>query len=50
MEEANARFLKHLQQTYSVGKSLEDEVANAPNTKREIKTLIAQLSNVTKGC
>lgn len=49
MEEANARFFKYLQQTYSVAKSLDDEVAIATNTKREIKTLIAQLSTNVKG-
>lgn len=49
MEEANARFLKHLQQVYSLSKGLEEEVTAAPNTKREIKALIAQLSNGVKG-
>lgn len=49
MEEANARFLKYLQQTYNVSKSLDEEVAAAFNTKREIKTLIAQLSNTVRG-
>jgi len=49
MEEANARFLKHLQQVYSLSKGLEEEVTAAPNTKREIKALITQLSNGVKG-
>jgi len=49
MDEANARFFKYLQQTYSVTKSLDDEVAAATNTKREIKTLVVQLSANVKG-
>ncbi|KAL5239004.1 hypothetical protein ACI65C_006414 [Semiaphis heraclei] len=49
MEEANARFLKYLHQVNSLSKGLEEEVTAAPNTKREIKALIIQLSNGVKG-
>ncbi|XP_050065625.1 uncharacterized protein LOC126554613 [Aphis gossypii] len=49
LDEANARFLKHLQQTYKLSKDLDAEVIAAPNTKREIKALILQLSNSVKG-
>jgi len=48
-EESNARFLKHLQQVYNLSKGLDEEVAAAPNTKREIKALIAQLSSSVRG-
>lgn len=49
MEEANARFLKHLQQVYNFSKGLDEEVTAAPNTKKEIKALITQLSSGVRG-
>ncbi|KAL4103218.1 hypothetical protein QTP88_010049 [Uroleucon formosanum] len=49
MEEANARFIKHLQQVYNLSKGLDEEVTAAPNTKREIKALITQLSSGVRG-
>jgi len=48
-KEANARFLKHLQQTYKLSKDLDAEVNASSNTKREIKALVAQLANKVKG-
>jgi len=49
IEDAYTRFFKYLQQTYDVSKSLDEEVAAASNTKREIKTLITKLSDSVKG-
>jgi len=48
-DEANAHFFKYLQQTYKLSKDLDAEIIAAPNTKREIKALIKQLSNNVKG-
>jgi hypothetical protein len=42
-KEANARFFKYLQVTYTVAKELDEECVNATNTKREIKALITTL-------
>lgn len=47
--EGNAQFLKCLEAVYNTSKKLENEVASATTTKKEIKTLVATLSNDTKG-
>lgn len=45
----NALFLKNLEAVYGTSRKLKREVTNAPNTKREIKALVANLGNATKG-
>lgn len=47
--EVNALFQKCLEAVYSTARKLEVEVAAATNTKKEIKALVANLSQETKG-
>lgn len=49
VEEGNTQFLRYLDAVYSTSKKLEEEVAAATNTKKEIKALVATLASTTRG-
>jgi len=47
--DGNAQFLKSLVAVYCTSKKLKEEIALASNTKKEVKALVANLANATKG-
>jgi hypothetical protein len=49
VEVGNTQFLRHLEAVYSTSRKLDEEVAAAVNTKKEIKALVATLANATRG-
>jgi len=49
VEEGNTQFLRYLEAVYSTSKKLDEEVAAAINTKKEIMALVATLANTTRG-
>jgi len=49
LADGNAKFFKQLELVYNTVTNLEEEIGQMPNTKKEIKALVASLSNATEG-